>query len=128
MRGVVLKFRKRRRPDERGASASILDGGSCLSACVVPLRPADRVESRDRAMPDGTDQHLPSQPPEGDDSEQAMPKKHSSVFVTAAAHLNRATKAAPPVVAERVSRAQSDVADKRKRAQVSEEVLRLRLH
>jgi hypothetical protein len=56
-----------------------------------------------------------------------MPKKQSSIFVTAAAHLNRAVKAAPKPVSERVTKAQNDVADKRKRAQTSDEVLRLRL-
>jgi hypothetical protein len=56
-----------------------------------------------------------------------MAKKQSSILVSASAHLQRAVKSAPKPVADKVSKAQSEVADKRKRAQVSEEVLRLRI-
>lgn len=56
-----------------------------------------------------------------------MSKKQTNILAATAAHFPRALKLAPEPVAERVQQAQSDVADKRKRAQVNEEVLRLRL-
>ena len=55
-----------------------------------------------------------------------MPTK-SKIFISTAANLHQATKSAPKAVSDRVSRAQSDVAEKRKRAQVQEDVLRMRL-
>jgi hypothetical protein len=56
-----------------------------------------------------------------------MSEQQTRILVRTVANLQRAVKVARTPVADQVRDAQADVADKRKRAQVNEEVLRLRL-
>lgn len=96
---------------------------------VVPLRgPTGIASDRPETMPDTNEsKRVQGQSPGREHREHRMSTKQTNILVKAAANLQKAAGDAPKAVADRAQRSQSDVADRRKRAQVNEEVLRLRL-
>lgn len=125
---VVIRIRQ---DDDRFRGTAKLDPVQSTLGEVVPFPQSSRIECAP-PVPTPPDRHTLAQARSGyGDHNEHMAKTQKTILADAAANFRRTARDAqsPTVerVAKRVQTAQSDVAETRKRAQVNDEVLQLRL-